>query len=131
MALIWDRVDKFLLNEQFVADLDALLGPDEDDWYVTYGWRSHEEQAELHEKFLEGGPKAAPEGESPHEYGLAVDLSLDGDGKKARLQPDWNESHPGWVRLRKIVDKHPRLRGGWHFSDGDHIEKVHWRLFKP
>lgn len=124
MAVIW-RADKSLLKQPFGDDVDALLRDDPDTWVVTYGYRSLALQAELYAKYQAGGPRAAPPGKSAHNYGLAVDIVLDGSPAPG-IQPDWNTSNPAWVRLFAAVDAHPRLHSGRSFNDADHIEAVHW-----
>lgn len=129
--LYWRKVDQTLLLPEFVVDLRNLLEPDPGEWYVTWGFRSIEESNVLYAAYQAGtGPKAAPGGASPHNYGLAVDLALDGDPHTPRVQPEWNEQHPDWIRLRSKVDAHPRLHGGWWFGDGDHIERTGWKNYK-
>ena len=130
MGLIWRNIQPRLLEPQFVQDLTDVLGSDPSDWYVTYGHRTLEEQASLWAKYQDGGPKAAPPGKSAHNFGLAVDIVLDGDPHQPRLQMDWNERHPDWIRMRAKIDAHPRLHGGWWFGDGDHIEKTKWKDHK-
>ncbi len=128
--IYWRAIDKTLLEPEFVNDLEALLMPDPASWYVTWGKRSSETQADLYKAYVAGGPRAAPPGFSPHEFGLAVDLALDGDPATPRLQPDYVTSHSDWLRLRALVDAHPRLHGGWHFGDNDHVEKTKWNDYK-
>lgn len=136
MALFWREIDSGLLLPEFIYDLKSVLEPDPSDWYVTWGFRSIEDSDKLfaaYATYLAGrgpkAPKAAQGGKSPHNFGLAVDLALDGDPHTPRVQPEWNEQHPDWIRLRSKIDAHPRLHGGWWFGDGDHIERTHWKQF--
>lgn len=131
MPLYWRKIESRLLMPEFVQDLSDVIGPDESDWYVTTGFRSIEESDRLFDLYKNhNGPKAAPGGQSAHNFGLAVDFALDGDTATPRLQPEWNERHPAWIRLRGLIDASPRLHGGWWFGDGDHIEKTQWKSFK-
>lgn len=132
--LYWRAIDKMQVDPQLVADLEETLGPDPGEWYVTCGFRSIEVSNigyAAYRAYLDGhgprAPKFAPGGKSPHNFGLAVDLALDGDPVTPRLQPDWDEAHPAWIRLRGLVDAHPRLHGGWWFQDSDHVEVVGWK----
>lgn len=127
--IYWRTVDRALLEPGFVADLESVLAFDPATWYVTWGFRDPVEQDRLWRAYQAGGPKAASPGKSPHEFGLAVDLALDGDPHTPRLQPEWNETHPDWIRLRALIDAHPRLHGGWWFADGDHIERTKWKQY--
>lgn len=126
MAINWSRVDPVRLKSQFRQDVNALLRDSPYDWTVIYGYRSLAEQQVLWEKYQAGGPKAAPPGKSAHNYGLAVDVALDGSDKPG-LQPDWNTEHPGWKWLFDAIWKHPRLHSGRSFSDSDHVEAVGWK----
>lgn len=49
------------------------------------GRRSMEEQSRLYQRYLQGGPRAAPPGQSAHEYGLAVDIYVE-DGARKRYE---------------------------------------------
>lgn len=127
--IIW-RVDASPLNPVFREDVADLLGRSPFTWVVTYGYRSLAEQASLYEKYQAGGPRAAPPGESAHNYGLAVDVVLDLEPDVPGLQPSWDTSKPGWVWLFNAVAAHPRLKSGASFGDGGHIERVHWKAHR-
>lgn len=137
VPIFWRKIEPRLLMPAFVDDIMEVFGNDPADWYVTTGFRSVADSNQLYEMYkagLEGrgpkAPKAAPGGKSPHNFGLAIDFVRDGDPETPRLQPSWDDKHPDWVRIRAKVDAHPRLHGGWHFDDGDHLEKVDWQSFK-
>lgn len=131
MSLHWrGGVDPTRLEPGFVGDLNGLLGHSRFAWWVTYGFRTREEQEALYRKHLTGGPKAAPPGQSAHEWGLAVDVVLDADPVLPGLQPTWNVKLAGWVWLFAAVAAHPRLKSGVKFGDGGHIERVDWRTYK-
>lgn len=88
-------------------------------------YRSLEEQQVLYQKYLAGGPLAAPPGESAHNYGLAVDIHVVENGVSkwsginfeiamtnfvnagcVRLPPQYNDpghlEHPQWRTLAKL-----------------------------
>lgn len=126
--LNWGRVDPAKLRPIFRAALIRRLEPLSTLWLVVYGWRSTAEQAALYQTFLAGGPKAAPPGLSPHEYGLAVDVVLDIDGKiGGAVSWDTVKYAKQWNGLYAVVDASPELHSGRFFGDGDHIELVKWR----
>jgi hypothetical protein len=129
MPIVW-RVNKDLLDPDFLKDIEGLLIPSPYTWYVTYGFRTFNEQKELYKKYLAGGPKAAPPGLSPHEYGLAVDIVPDVDDTKPGLQPDWITSSTRWLWLFAKVLIHPRLKSGKSFQDDDHVERLNWKKYK-
>ena len=77
--------------------------------YITSGYRSYGEQAELHEENSNG---AAPPGESQHQTGLAVDLYLvDDQGNLSEIPnnlisaaPQFGIAHPlAWDRPHFFV----------------------------
>jgi hypothetical protein len=126
----WRSVDPDLLEPQFRADIEALLGADPADWYVLYGFRTGMEQAELYAKYQAGGPKAAPPGKSPHNWGLAVDVVPDKDPGTLGLQPEWDVNSLSWRRIFEAIHRHPRLHSGKSFQDADHIERYQWETHK-
>lgn len=119
-------VDLAKLQEQFRDDILDTFGQSTYSWNMAYGWRSWDEQNELYEKYLAGGPLAAKPGTSAHEWGLAVDLQL--VGKDGSLV--WSISAPGWLWLKAKVLAHPRLHSLWSLGDYDHVERYHWWNFK-
>lgn len=127
--IIWRSVDPTKLQQQFRTDVEELLGPSEFYWYVIHGLRTMEEQDKLHKAFLVGGPKAAPAGKSPHNYGLAIDVVPDKDPDAKGLQPNWDTKTKAWRWLFGEIKLHPRLYSGVAFDDSDHIECYHWQRF--
>lgn len=128
MSLAWrSTVDPTLLEPGFVRDLTDVLGKSGYGWWVTYGFRTYEEQLALYRKYQAGGPRAAPPGKSAHEFGLAVDVVLDADPILPGLQPTWNVKLAGWVWLFATIAAHPRLKSGVKFGDGGHIERYKWQ----
>lgn len=125
----WLKVDPKLLDATFLRDVEKFLGESPYHWGVTYGFRSLELQKELYDKYRAGGPRAAPPGRSAHNYGLAVDIVLDGDPAKPGVQMAWNTKLAGWLWLKAASIKHPRLRTGWAYKDFGHLEAVGWEHF--
>lgn len=125
----WRTVNPDLLEPTFRADVEELLERSPYLWVVTHGYRSLAEQAALHKRYREGGPLAAPAGQSAHNYGLAIDVALDGDPEKPGLQPTWDTKAAGWTWLKAATLPHPRLQNGWSFHDWPHIQRYRWRQF--
>ena len=127
--LIWQptRVDKSKINLLLTAALDGGFALLPEDWYVTFGWRSRDEQSALFEVFRAGGPKAAPPGYSAHEFGLAVDVALDANAVRGGLQPNWDLNDPRWKAMIDMVRASKWLHSGIGFGDGGHIELVNWK----
>lgn len=130
MTLHWRTVDPVLLEPTFRLDITTLLTMSQWDWWVLYGYRSIAEQALLYEKYQHGGPKAAPPGLSPHNYGLAVDVVPDASPDLPGLQPEWHTTAASWEWLFSALKVHPRLESGISFSDADHIQRLGWPRFK-
>ena len=129
MSVQW-RADRSLIREPFASDVDVLLTADPALWVIDaeQGFRTFALQDAL---YAQGRttPGAivtnAKGGQSPHNYGLAVDVTL--------LTPrgaDWNYAGPDWQRLIAAVRAAPRLHPGAAFGDMDHIEAVHWQQLK-
>lgn len=121
----WGQVDPLKLDPAFREDVEAFLGKSPYRWWVSYGYRSLEEQAALYVKYQAGGPRAAPAGRSAHNYGLAVDVVVDQSEQKG-LQAEWVVTAPGWLWLKANSIPHPRLRTGWKYADYGHLEAVGW-----
>lgn len=83
-------------------------------------YRSFDEQEQLHQDYLDGGPLAAPPGESYHNYGLAVDVvPVNSQG-----QPEWDSDN--WEQIADIFAKHGF---SWGFdlwgADKPHFQKTY------
>lgn len=126
MAIDWQKVDPNGLDFQFRQDVELFLAESPYTWGVVYGFRSLVLQKELYDKYVAGGPRAAPPGRSAHNFGLAIDVVLDGDPQKPGMQMDWVTTHAGWLWLKAKSIAHPRLRTGWKYADYGHIETVNW-----
>lgn len=128
MSVEWRDVDTKELNVQFAFDVDELLDNDSSHWVVTEGFRHIERSNKLFIDYrLHKGPRAAPGGISPHNYGMAIDVALDGDALRPGLQMLWDVKNPAWLRLVAAIWKHPRLRSGKWYSDWPHIERLNWK----
>lgn len=141
--LIWGKIDLAALEPKFLSDVYDLLDDSPHTYYVTEGYRSVERSNILYDEYINGrilgrtltgiiirgskGPKAAPGGKSAHNYGLAIDVGLDGDTNKPGFQPTWNTKLAGWTWLKVAVFKHPRLHSLYKIGDWPHIERLNWR----
>lgn len=126
MSCRWKASREYMV-EPFASDVTALLGADPGDWVVTSSYRSLDEQKKLHDIYLAGGPKATAPGNSAHNYGLAVDVTLVKDGKD-----DWDYTDEDWQRMVDAVQASPHLHSlGPSIGDWDHIEATHWRNHIP
>jgi peptidoglycan LD-endopeptidase CwlK len=94
------------------------------DYFAISGYRSPEEQARL---YFQGrtlpGPivtRAKPY-DSPHQYGIAVDLCRDGVLSRRGLQPDWRPA--SYDVLGEEAQKLGLEWGGtWKFKDRPHVQ---------
>lgn len=127
MPIDWMKCDPDTLDPVFRKDVEEFLAASPYTWGVCYAFRSIALQKELYDKHLAGGPRAAPPGRSAHNFGLAVDVVLDGDPAKPGVQMDWVTTHAGWLWLKAKSIAHPRLRTGWKYADYGHIEAVNWQ----
>lgn len=83
--------------------------------YKVYsGHRGFDEQTELYEKHLQGGPRAAPAGLSAHNYGMAIDCARLVAGKLS-----WDPSD--YKVLEETVGKHGLITGA-SFNDRPHVQ---------
>lgn len=132
------RIDRAQLQPQFAADVDSICGPDTATWVATYGIRTYAEQDALYAKGRDADGNVidkaavvtnAKGGESPHNWGMAIDVTLVKEGKD-----DWDyATDPDWQRLYAAIAAHPRLHSGIKFPvpDGDHIEVFNWKEHRP
>lgn len=130
------------LQPDFRADVVALLEGSPYGWAVISGYRSLEAQLALWQDYRFGkrdkyglrdpsnpGARAAPPGKSAHNFGLAIDVVLDGDPATPGVQPSWDTKLAGWLWLKATCTKHPRLKSGWSFGDWPHIERFRWQRY--
>lgn len=126
----WSRVSIDYLDGQFYYDAKELLDKLPDNWVVTESSRTMQRSNKLYINYkLNGGPRAAPGGISAHNYGMAIDVALDGNPIRPGLQAIWDVKNPAWGRLVAAIWKHPRLRSGKWFHDWPHIERYKWKDF--
>lgn len=64
---------------------------------VTSGYRTYKEQEILHQKYLSGGPKAAPPGYSNHNFGIAFDITQFRDDEKTPIWESANYAQAGRI----------------------------------
>lgn len=125
MSVVW-KVSREHLDPTFASDVDKMLAASPFSWLVMSGYRSLEEQTQLWNTHLAGGPLAAPPGKSAHNFGLAVDVAFDADASKPGFQLIWNTKAAGWLWLKYACWKHPRLHSGASFGDWPHIQSTSW-----
>lgn len=90
------------------------------DYVATSGFRSFAEQFHLRQAYLEGkGGRAAPAGQSAHQFGLAVDFCRDADIQQAGLQPDWRAE--AYAILGEEAEREGLVWGG-RFRDHPHVQ---------
>lgn len=133
MPVVWERVqeDIQLLEPGFYADVHRFLDESPYTWYVLEAYRSRARSAELYRAYkFEGGPRAAPPGQSAHNWGLAIDVVPDTDAGRQGLQPSWKITRPEWQWLKIASIPHPRLTVGWRFGDWPHIQRYRWKRYK-
>lgn len=83
-------------------------------------YRSLEDQSALYQKFLSGGPRAAPPGQSAHNYGLAVDIHVLVNGV-ARWQGE------DFERAKDAFSQAGCLFLPPQYEDPGHCEHPQWR----
>lgn len=115
------RLDLDLLYPEFLLRLLTLLATaavEGSPFFAVSGFRSWGTQHQLYANYLKGGAKAAPGGLSQHNYGLAVDVALDGDPVAPGLQPSYDVKR--YEVLRSLCEKNGLVWGG-KFGDAPHI----------
>lgn len=126
----WEKYRKGL-SELFLPIYDNLHRELPEGWEPYHGFRSIEEQDSLYAQGRNGNTKPivtfAKGGESPHNYGCAVDVIYFKDGF-----PQWVQSSDTWAYICNIIMKVGGEWGGsFHkFKDRPHIElpiKCSWR----
>lgn len=116
------------VDDEFWIDVKTLLRNLPDTWRIYYVCRTCQEQARL---YAQGRTTPgdivtdAKPGQTPHEFGLAVDVVLIVDGQEV-----WDYRHPAWNRLWAAVLASPTLHSGHNFPpkfiDNDHIQSLKW-----
>ncbi len=127
-ALFLHRLDILQLYPPFLRKLIALLDECFEFGVVFWGisgFRTVEEQNAL---YAQGRATPGPivtrarGGQSPHQYGIAVDLCRDGNVFRDGLQPDYRPE--SYEILRKLAPKHGLVWGGsWRLlPDMPHVQ---------
>lgn len=112
------------LRPKMRGDVGQLIGLLEENGFkprVTSGRRTLAQQRKLYNAYLAGGPLAAAPGNSAHNYGLAVDISLDGP---KNLRSHYRQMH----RAAAYFDLEP-LPAEQAEEDPWHIQRVNWRSY--
>lgn len=128
MNTLLSRIDSTLLYPPFLARVEALLEEAMKDFvafWVISGFRGYPEQAAL---YAQGRTEKghivtnAKPGQSPHNFGIAVDLCRDGFMERSGLQPDWRPE--SYEPLRALAPKHGLVwGGGWAgLKDFPHVQ---------
>lgn len=97
-------------------------------YFVGDVFRESTKSDSLYAAFLAGGPRAAPGGDSAHNYREGMDVNLlDGNGKVIDAV-----THPSYVTFGKIVRRVGAVWGGDYHGDkdGPHFEHPKWRELK-
>lgn len=97
-------------------------------YWATCGLRTWEEQDALYAQGRTTGKPGgivtnAKGGQSPHNFGIAIDFTLDADPDRPALQPDYDDSH--YKILAEEASKLGLLSGGlWNssFKDWPHVQ---------
>ncbi len=106
-----------------LTDLDAAgIG-----YFVGDVYRSPDKSNALYADFLAGGPRAAPGGNSAHNYGEGCDVNLTENGKVIG-----DIKHPSYQKYGAMVRRHGAVWGGDYHGDkdGPHFEHPKWRDLK-
>lgn len=114
--------------KEFIKGANSILGDYE--VFITDGYRSNQEQTELYAKGRTKTGKIvtyAKAGESPHNYGLAVDLAFRRVGTK---EAKWLISK--YKKLTGLAEESGLVWGGsWKkFKDNPHYEHKDWKTLK-
>lgn len=94
------------------------------DYVAVLGTRSYGEQHALRGAYLAGkGGRAAPAGQSQHQFGLAIDFCRDSDLTKKGLQPSWKAAD---YRVLGEECTKQGLHWGNTYNDSPHIGIAGW-----
>jgi hypothetical protein len=103
-------------------------------YWLTCGWRSFQASTQLNRAFKSGvGPRAAPAGESRHNFWIAADFTFDLDPAKYGLQPSWKA--PEYAILGEEMQRLGLRWGGDWDGDGvrergeDDLPHVEWPVW--
>ncbi len=126
-TLLTARIDTTKLYGPFFSALDALLtaaAAQGHSYWAVSGFRTYGEQMAL---WAQGRTKPgkivtqAQGGQSAHNFGIAVDLCLDGYVDRAGLQPDYRPD--SYEPLRELAPQYGLVWGGaWVWPDRPHVQ---------
>lgn len=121
------------LRQPFASAVTALLEADAEQWDIICAVRSMDAQAA---DYAQGRTTPGPiithaqPGESPHNFGLAVDVVLVRNGQDVWNGDTLGASDPAYARIVAAVRASPWLHSGADFpgpfKDVPHIEAVGW-----
>lgn len=116
------RIDLDLVYPPFLAralDLVAACRARGTDYFALFGFRSYAQQAAMHAAWKAGtGGRAAPAGQSAHNFGLAIDFCADSSPAPG-LQPVWH------AVAYNVLGEEARRAGlvwGGSFGDRPHVQ---------
>lgn len=130
-ANLFNRINLDLLYPEFlskVLEVAAACQARGAEYFATFGLRSFDEQAALYKAYQAGtGGRAAPPGESAHNYGIAVDFTFNADPTSDVLnKPDWKA--PEYQILGEEAQRAGLVWGG-DFSGQPDCPHVQWPGF--
>ncbi len=103
-----------------VVRMASAMADQSSQYYAEFGYRNRTQQRAMRQAFLAGkGGKAAPEGLSAHQYGLAVDWTADLDPATGGLQPTWD---PAKYDVLGAEAAKEGLIWGASFGDRPHVQ---------
>lgn len=109
----------------FVRKLTRELNKQKLPFYIHSTWRTHAEQLAL----LKRGVTRAGPGDSPHNFGCALDL--------VHVHRHWDISRKEWAMIGAIGREVARKAnvqvmwgGDWNFYDPAHWELKRWKLYR-
>lgn len=125
--LLWSRIDTTQLYPPFFERAQKVvqqLFEAGKPYWVIEGCRSYERSDALYAQGRTApGPivSNARAGQSAHNFGIAVDVVLDGYIDRAGLQPDWRPE--SYIPLGPVVRANGLIWGGdWVFKDRPHFQ---------
>lgn len=126
--LLLTRIDTTRIYPAFLERLRSMLDEAQRKHHANYwvisGDRTYGEQDALYAIGRSKPGKIvthARAGQSAHNFGVAVDLCLDGVVDRRGLQPDWRPE--SYELLRTLAPKHGLVWGGsWKFVDNAHVQ---------
>ncbi len=126
MDSLLTRLDTQKFYPPFLSAVKALLAEAANEgifyWGIS-GYRPYDEQTKLYEQGrTTPGPIVtnARAGESVHQFGIGIDVCVDGSAKRG-LQPSWKPED--YELLRTLAPRHGLVWGGtWKARDLSHLQ---------